>query len=162
MASRLVTQWQARKFAREILRSPGHWLVHQPIPVSPKEPSLLVGLDRPLVVGPMNGGMEFRSRPKQQSAWGRGAVAWGRRMADMINRLIPGKHEASTLLVANERTALALPSGVRGKVVTLVENGVDLELWSGHENREFSIASGKGNVCRFVFVGASWTGRRST
>ena len=33
------------------------------------------------------------------------------------------------LLVANERTQQALPAGYRGRIITLVENGVDLELW---------------------------------
>jgi glycosyltransferase involved in cell wall biosynthesis len=47
-----------------------------------------------------------------------------------MNYLMPGKRQAAMLLVANERTRAALPRGVCGDVVLLVENGVDLSLWS--------------------------------
>ena len=57
------------------------------------------------------------------------AVALGRQLSNWFNRLIPGKLKAHTLLVANERTQRALPSGIRGKVIELVDNGVNLSVW---------------------------------
>ena len=35
-------------------------MIHQPIPVSPREPSLLFGLGAPIVIGPMNGAWNIR------------------------------------------------------------------------------------------------------
>ena len=43
---------------------------------------------------------------------------------------MPGKLRAAALLVANERTKRALPAWARGEVSILVENGVDLAVWS--------------------------------
>ena len=52
--------------------------------------------------------------------------------------MIPGKKLAATLLVANQRTREALPSGVKGRVFELVENGVDLSLWQSKLSPQFS------------------------
>ena len=52
-----------------------------------------------------------------------------RSFANLANYLIPGKRRAEVLLVANERTRFALPSGCRGKVGILCENGVDPDVW---------------------------------
>ena len=57
--SRLSTQLAARRRARRLVAELGIDLVHQPIPVSPREPSTLYGLGAPVVIGPMNGNMAF-------------------------------------------------------------------------------------------------------
>jgi glycosyltransferase involved in cell wall biosynthesis len=145
---RLLTQWTARHLSRRLVRAHCITVVHQPIPVSPKETSLLSGLGAPVVIGPMNGGMEYP--PGFGRAEGRFASLFthlGRRLAPLVNRFLPGKLQATTLLVANERTRRALPPGVRGRVVELVENGVDLGLW-----RETDTSPRDGPV-RFLFVG---------
>ena len=49
--------------------------------------------------------------------------------------------------MANERTRLALPSGIRGRVIELVENGIDLSVWQGPSVNVESAAA------RFVFLG---------
>jgi glycosyltransferase involved in cell wall biosynthesis len=58
------------------------------------------------------------------------SIALSRRGSNFVNQLIPGKKLANILLVANQRTRLALPSCVRGRVVEIAENGVDIQLWS--------------------------------
>jgi glycosyltransferase involved in cell wall biosynthesis len=130
-ALRLLSQRAARRLARTLVRMHAIDVVHQPIPVSPKEPSLLYDLGAPLVVGPLNGGMSFPPGFRRLDPAGlRPLIGLGRRLAHLGNRALPGKLRADTVLVANERTRRALPAGVRGRVIELVENGVDLALWS--------------------------------
>lgn len=58
---RLVNQFEMVRRARELISNLGIDVIHQPIPVSPKDPSMLFGLGVPVVMGPMNGGMSFPS-----------------------------------------------------------------------------------------------------
>ena len=129
-ASRLATQIAQRRLARQIIATERIDVVHQPMPVSPREPSLLYGLGVPLVIGPMNGGMNFPAAFRRRGNRLEGVlVALGRASARIMNALMPGKREAALLLVANARTRQALPEGVSTHVVELVDNGVDLALW---------------------------------
>jgi glycosyltransferase involved in cell wall biosynthesis len=148
-AMRVSTQLAARRLVRRLVRRHRADVVHQPTPVSPREPSLMYGVGAPVVIGPMNGGMSYP--PAFARLDGRAtalAVAVGRRTAAALNRLFPGKLRASALLVANARTRAALPPGARGEVLTLVENGVDLALWEPAEGPR-----APGGPTRFVFVG---------
>ena len=61
---------------------------------------------------------------------------------------MPGKRRAAVLLVANERTRRGLPRGGSAEVRTLVENGVDLDLW-----RVADHAPRGDRPARFVFLG---------
>jgi glycosyltransferase involved in cell wall biosynthesis len=72
----------------------------------------------------------------------------GRRVSGIMNWLMPGKIRAAALLVANDRTARALPVGTSKRVITLVENGVDLSLWTPPV-REPSPSG----ITRFAFTG---------
>lgn len=127
---RMVTQLKQRRRVLDSIARHGIDLVHQPTPVSPREPSALFGLRVPLVIGPMNGGMDYPEPFRQMQTRLVDFSMWsGRLFSNMLNRLIPGKRQAQTLLVANQRTNLALPSCLRGQVHELVENGVDLAVW---------------------------------
>jgi glycosyltransferase involved in cell wall biosynthesis len=148
---RYLTQVAQRREIRRLLREQTISVIHQPIPVSPKEPSLIAGMNVPVIIGPMNGGMDYPPGFRElQSGTERLLLATGRWLADFMNYLIPGKREAAMLLVANERTRAALPRGVCSNVVMLVENGVDLALWRGPSSttKESAIAA-----TRFVFMG---------
>lgn len=106
-------------------------VIHQPIPVSPLAPSSLYDFGVPVVIGPMNGGMTYPPGYEYlESAKTRRFVELSRKLAFMINRLVPGKRKAAALIVANERTRRALPFPSHPNVITLVENGVDLETWA--------------------------------
>ena len=144
LANQMLTQRGQRRLVRRLAVA-GKTVVHQPIPVSPKTPSLLAVPGVPLVVGPLNGGMEYPPAFRgAESSFSRFAVAAARAIANMVNALLPGKRRAAVVLVANERTRSALPSGLRGQVAALPENGVELLAWSALRG---------GDESRFVFIG---------
>jgi glycosyltransferase involved in cell wall biosynthesis len=145
----LINQLIQRGMIKRLIREHRINIVHQPIPVSPKAPSFIFGLGIPVIIGPMNGGMEYPSAFRgDESIFTRVTVAVGRASSDMVNSAIAGKIYADILLVANERTRLALPDRVRGKIIVFPENGVDLTIWSlPIEGAPATLPS------RFVFVG---------
>jgi hypothetical protein len=55
----LTTQRRQRGAVAQLVKKLGIDVVHQPTPISPRVPSLLVDLPAPLVIGPTNGGMEY-------------------------------------------------------------------------------------------------------
>ncbi len=144
----MYTQWTERRVVREFIRKQGIEVLHQPAPVAPSYPSMFFGLGPPLIIGPMNGGMDyppaFRSA---ESLASRIFVGLARSLTALVNRLLPGKRNAVVLLVANQRTAAALPSGCRGRIVELVENGVDLATWDASSSSTPKDPKG------FVFIG---------
>ena len=154
--SRLSCQRMARRIVRELVRDHQIDIVHQPVPVSPREPSIMDRLGAPVVMGPMNGGMTFPPAFERQSRslrWVGRLTALGRLASGMAHRLMPGKLHASTLLVANERTRAALPTGIQGRVLTLIENGVDPATWMSPETMIESPGDGGSRPIRFAFVG---------
>jgi glycosyltransferase involved in cell wall biosynthesis len=160
----IVDQFRARKLARTLIARHAISLVHQPIPVSPKHVSALTGLPVPVVIGPMNGGVSFPRAFSHREQWvDRLFVPIGRAFAGLFNRLLPGKLKAATLMVANDRTAEALPRGVRGKIEHVVENGVNLDFYcnrpTARDLGEVSTATNRlpppaePPPTRFVFIG---------
>lgn len=148
--SRLLTQSIQRQQIRRLVKELSINLVHQPMPVSPKEPSLLHGLGVPVVIGPMNGGMDFPPAFKSSDPIAARLFLRGMRwLSNGLHALMPGKREAAMLLVANERTRLALPSNHSPRVEQLVENGVDLRLW---HPRTPDATQAPGHA-RYVFMG---------
>jgi glycosyltransferase involved in cell wall biosynthesis len=149
-ASRLLTQWQARKIIRELVEEHRASVVHQPIPLAVKECSVLYDLGAATVVGPLNGAMEFPPAfRRRQSAIESMVMRLGRWGSAIMHRLMPGKLRATTILVANDRSRAALPNGVRGKIVPLIDNCVDLETWRPAP----PAAVPPNDVPRFVYVG---------
>ena len=128
--SHFATQIRQRKLVRRLLRTGGFDIVHEPIPVSPKLPSLLYGLSVPLIIGPMNGGMDYPPNYKTDGWLERFFVFFLRSTAGFWNDVFPGKRQAAVLLVANKRTQDALPARLQSKrIIELVENGVDAMLF---------------------------------
>ncbi len=127
---RLMTQAVQRRLVKKLVQRHQITVVHQPIPVSPKEPSLIFGVGAPVIIGPMNGGMNYPPAfQEMQSRFVHLTLAMGRLVSNWLNWLIPGKRQAAMLLVANARTRTALPKGVCSNIVALCENGVDLSVW---------------------------------
>ena len=153
---RLLTAILARRIVRRLVKENQIDVVHQPTPVSPKEPSLMHKLGAPVVIGPMNGGITYPPGfGSIEKPWVRAFISVGRVFSHVINALMPGKTKAALLLVANPRTKGALPNGVHGKVEQIVENGVDLSLWK-FANRP----ARDGEPVRFIFTGrlVDWKG----
>jgi glycosyltransferase involved in cell wall biosynthesis len=158
---RLLTQILQRNLAKQIVRDQKIDIIHQPIPVSPKYPSMLFDLDVPIVIGPMNGGMNYPPAfQKMESRLVWVVINWGRALSNFMNVVIPGKLKATILLVANERTREALPSSVREvPTIELVENGVDLSLWTKDVSQKTELKEenfqekDQLNFTRFVFIG---------
>lgn len=149
LANQLLTQHAQRSIAKKLLAQ--NTVIHQPIPVAPRFPSLLSGLGAPLVVGPLNGGMEYpKSFRHAEPIIIRAAISLGRWASDAVHWIAPGKKKAAVVLVANERTRNALPAGVSGQVIELVENGVDLSRWKVKvdEREDCTATPGK-----FLFIG---------
>jgi glycosyltransferase involved in cell wall biosynthesis len=148
LLNQLITQFCQRAIVRRLIRDHQIDVIHQPIPVAPRFPSMLFGLSAPVVIGPLNGGMEYPPAFRRSESWiSRMALTIARLLANAGNTLLPGKKHASIVLVANERTRRSLPSGIRGKVIEFVENGIDVDIW---QSARGTIVNA---VPRFVFIG---------
>jgi glycosyltransferase involved in cell wall biosynthesis len=146
--SQLITQFYQRMIVRQLIIDKQINVTHQPIPVGPRFPSMLFGLGVPRVVGPLNGGMEYPpSFRDSESRLTRATVGFTRRFSDLANTLLPGKKHADVVLVANDRTRRALPSGIRGTVIEMVDNGIDFDMWQNLPGKSESKAP------RFVYLG---------
>ena len=146
LANQLLTQGAQRRIIRRLV-APGT-IVHQPIPVSPRFPSLLHDLGAPVVIGPLNGGMEYPPAFRHaESILSRLIIAFGRRFTDLANMIFPGKCRAEVVLVANNRTREALPSRLRGQIIELPENAGDTAQWTAPSS------SSDEDTTRFVFIG---------
>lgn len=157
LLSHLYTQTIQRRIVRNLVSKHEIEIVHEPTPVSAKFPSLMFGLGVPVVMGPLNADVKFptafRSR---QNPLVDILVGFGYQFVNIFNRLFPGKIKAETVLVANDRTKQALPAGVRGKIIELVENGVDFSVWRS----ESTLSKEAKQQVHFVFLGrlVDWKG----
>ena len=143
----LSTQFAQRRIIRKLTKAFQIEVVHVPIPVSPKLPSLMWGLGAAVVIGPLNGGMEYpKAFRRERGKLSNLSLTFARWLAHFANVLFPGTLRAEVVLVANRRTYEALPRGVTGSVAMLVENGVDFSVW------QRSAPSPNGPV-RFIFIG---------
>jgi glycosyltransferase involved in cell wall biosynthesis len=125
-----ITQSRARLLVKELVKKFDIQLVFEPAPISPKALSCMYDVGAPVAVGPLCGGMDFPPAFRHlESPIGRISTHVGRVLSEVVNRVVPGKVQAEILLVANQRTAKALPKGCRGKIYEVVESGVDLSLW---------------------------------
>ena len=127
-ASHFDTQFRQRRMAKSLIKRHRFDLVHEPIPVSAKLPSMMFGLGVPVVIGPMNGGMDYPPHYNLTSPIERVVISLLRWTSTFWNTVAPGKRNAALILVANKRTYDALPSNVKHRrIIEFVENGVDLD-----------------------------------
>ena len=133
---RTFTQWRLKRVVRRLVREVRATVVHQPTPVSPRSPSFIYDVGAPVVIGPMNGGMEYP--PGFKVGVGRlknGLRSAARAIAPLTHLVARGKRKAAVLLVANKRTQASLPPGSATRVIELVENGVDLDVFRMPDRR---------------------------
>ncbi len=124
--SQFVTQVYQWVYARRIVKEKNIDIIHEPAPVSPKQTSMMFGLGVPVIIGPMNGGINFPKSFKYMASGVESVIqAIVRFLSHIFNILIPGKLLASRLIVANPRTKAALPFLHFGQVIQIVENAAD-------------------------------------
>jgi glycosyltransferase involved in cell wall biosynthesis len=130
-----LVQRRQRKVIRQLIAQGRVNVVHETVPVAPRQISALHDLGAPLIIGPLSGGMEFptafRYRQGRSRVW---VERFSRSVSGICNMLVPGKKRAQLLLVANELTRKALPSGYRGKVIMMPEIAVDLSIWNPEQS----------------------------
>lgn len=154
----ILTQIRLRAVARRLI--PAHQIdvIFEPVPIAPKALSFMFGLRVPVVIGPMCGGLElppgFRHLDGRAVDW---TIKAARGLAEMLHRTVPGKLNAAALVVGNQRTARALPKGVRGKIHEVVESGVEIARW---EAKDYDRDPTPKPITRFLFCGrlVDWKG----
>lgn len=153
----LLTQRTMRGLVKELVIRENIQIVFEPAPISPKGLSFMYGLGVPVVIGPLCGGLEFPPAFRyMDSTVTRLSINLARVLSEIAHRWVPGKLQAESLIVANERTAKALPRGHRGKVYEIVESGVDLSICKPIERKPLCL----GDPIRFIFWGrfVDWKG----
>lgn len=148
----LLTQLAQKRLAQQLIVQCGIQIIHQPTPTSPYFPSLIFGLNIPVVMGPMHVSVDrppgFDSVRERWLAKLSGLRDIGVQLA---NRISPGKRHAAALLVSNERTRQALPVEPHSQSVTVLRTGLDLSIW--HPQPSVSSPLLAHAVPTFVFVG---------
>ncbi len=146
-----VYDYAACRKAAELQRAGARWdVVHAVTPVSPVASTRLHRLGIPTVLGPWNGGLTspktFPELSQQDSAWVYRIRDLGR-LGDWVRGCT---RNAMSIMVANQTTLDSLPVGARGKCVTVLENGVDLDLF---RPTPWPAAPGAENPLRVLYVG---------
>lgn len=152
----LLTQLRMRRMAKARVANGTADVLFQPAPIAVKAVSFMNNLGMPVVIGPMSGGMDLPPAFRRMDGpLVRLAISGARSASWLLHRLIPGKRNATVLLVANRRTRAALPSGVRGEVLEVMESAVDLGRW---ELR--SVDPALSGAMSFIFCGrfVDWKG----
>lgn len=102
-------------------------VVHAVTPVSPVAGTVLHRLGPPLVLGPLNGGVQtppnFSEFMQQDAAWLYPLRNFGR----LATAITGSSRHAQVILTATRATREAVPEKYRSKCVPMIENGVDLE-----------------------------------
>lgn len=137
---------------RALKRRAGQWdIVHRVTPVTPSAPTRLASLGLPTVIGPLNGGLPaaapaFRGLAREDGAALRLLRVWPR----LLDAMFGSTRRAARILSATDATRASVPDRHRGKVVPMLENGVDLTRFAA---TPWPPAPSAGNPLRVLFVG---------
>lgn len=105
-------------------------IVHAVTPVSPMAATRLHKLGRPVVLGPWNGGLgnpaHFPDIMRADAAW----VYPVRKLGRLVDALAGSSRRAAAILTATRATADSIAPRHRARCVSMLENGVDLEVFS--------------------------------
>jgi glycosyltransferase involved in cell wall biosynthesis len=156
-ARHIFNQMLQRKIVKRLVEEKGIEIVHEINPVSPKQISAMFGLNVPVVIGPLAGGMLYPPAFSfMDSKAARAVEAFGRATSLVLNFLVPGKLLADALIVANGQGKDALPVGTLGAIHHVPDVGVDLNVWTARDDA----APRPSGPVRFVYLGrlADWKG----
>ncbi len=123
--------WVAVRQLKARLKAGTQWdIIHAVTPVSPVAATRLHVLKRPLVLGPWNGGLktptEFPDIMKENSSW----LYPIRHLGHLVDFVVGTTRQASAILTATTPTLESIPARYRSRCRYLLENGVDLDLFT--------------------------------
>lgn len=125
-------------------------IVHAVTPVSPMAATRLHRLGQPLVLGPWNGGLgnpaHFPDIMRADAAW----LYPLRKLGRLVDALAGSSRHAAAILTATQATLDSIAPRHRPRCVPMLENGVDLEVFTPSPWPE---APGPNQPLRLVFVG---------
>jgi len=147
----LASEFLVRKYIRKKIIDDDIDVVHQPYPVASKRPTMIYDVGVPVVIGPMNGDMNFPSGfSNMESVFERCVVRLLRYGSGLVNWIVPGKKRAAALIVANQRTMDALPVCRSPYIYMMSENGVNI---SFHDTLSKNKPCGRSTRDEFVYLG---------
>lgn len=122
--------WAAIRALRRHAKTVEAGVVHVVTPVSTAAATRMHRLGLPVVLGPLNSGLEspkgFPELMRQDSAW----LYPIRNVGRLFDWLIGSTRHAAAILVATNATQASLPPLVRPRCERMLENGVDLDIFS--------------------------------
>jgi glycosyltransferase involved in cell wall biosynthesis len=125
-------------------------IVHAVTPVSPMAATRLHKLGRPVVLGPWNGGLgnpaHFPDIMRADAAW----VYPVRKLGRVVDALAGSSRRAAAILTATRATVESIAPCHRARCVPMLENGVDLDVFSPGPWPE---PPGPAQPLRLTFVG---------
>ena len=125
-------------------------IVHAVTPVSPMAATRLHKLSRPVVLGPWNGGLgnpaHFPDIMRADAAW----VYPVRKLGGLVDALAGSSRRAAAILTATRATVESIAPRHRARCVPMLENGVDLDVFSPGPWPE---PPGPAQPLRLAFVG---------
>ena len=126
-----VYDWFAVQQLKKRQRAGANWdIVHVVTPVSPVTVTRLHTLQRPIILGPRNGGLknppDFPEIMKEDSSW----IYPLRNLGYFIDFLMGSSRNAAIILTATQATLQSISPRYHSRCRPLLENGVDLNLFS--------------------------------
>ncbi len=126
-----VYDWVAVRQCRQWRNQGQTWdIVHAVTPVSPLAATRLYTLGAPLALGPWNGALpspaNFPEIMRAESKW----LYPIRNLGRLIDWVLGSTRNAALILTATQATVAGIPARYRNKCRNLLENGVDLNIFS--------------------------------
>ena len=153
-----IDYWRATPYLKRLAAGARACVLHQVNPVSPRIPLIGRKPEMALIVGPLNGPLDyppaFRGLLHHAD---RVSYALGELFVRLLGPSLDNRTRASRLLVANKRTEETVPAYLRSiPLSVLPENGVDLGIFARDEAGGPTSLGGP----RFAYVGAliEWKG----
>ncbi len=143
--------WLAVKALKQRQQQGDHWdIIHQVTPVSPKSATRLHHLQRPVVLGPWNGGLTvplaFPEVILQDLNW----LYPLRYLGNLIDWIWQSTPQAAMILTATQATLQSIPKRFHSRCHPFLENGVNLDLFT---QASWPPAPSPTEPLRIVFVG---------
>lgn len=114
------------RLAKRLIRDEGVELIHRVSPISPRYPTRLGRLGVPLIVGPVNGGMQMPEGFPEIAAKEKAGFQSVRRLARLLHWLKPTWKYTSRILLATRTTQTVIPDAYHDRCEIFCENGVDV------------------------------------